>query len=59
MVKKLDKAKARANDILTDSIRQEQKDIRESATRSTEQLIVLASTYSAPLSIFMHRLSTT
>lgn len=47
MVKKLDKAKARA------------KDIRESATRSTEQLIVLASTYSAPLSIFMHRLSTT
>ena len=40
-------------------LRQEQKDIRESATRSTEQLIVLASTYSAPLSIFMHRLSTT
>ena len=28
-------------------------------SRSTEQLIVLASTYSAPLSIFMHRLSTT
>ena len=36
-------------------LRQEQKDIRESATRSTEQLIVLASTYSAPLSIFMQQ----
>ena len=48
MVKKLDKAKARAK-----------RHQRESATRSTEQLIVLASTYSAPLSIFMHRLSTT
>lgn len=47
MVKKLDKAKARAK---------RHQRVRNKINGTAD---VLASTYSAPLSIFMHRLSTT